>query len=94
MYKFSKRLLDLLIAGGTFLIFLPIFIPLVILLKLTGEGEIFYFQKRIGYKNQYFDIWKFATMLKNSMSMGSGSITLRDDPRVTPLGKYLSLIHI
>lgn len=89
MYKFSKRILDLIIAGGTFLIFLPIFIPLVIILKLTGEGEIFYFQKRIGYKNQYFDIWKFATMLKNSMSMGSGSITLRDDPRVTPAGKYL-----
>lgn len=56
---------------------------------LTGEGYVFYFQKRIGFKNQYFDIWKFATMLKNSPNMGTGSLTLRNDPRVTPVGKYL-----
>lgn len=56
---------------------------------LTGEGYVFYFQKRRGLKNQYFDIWKFATMLKNSPNMGTGSITLRNDPRVTPVGKYL-----
>lgn len=89
MYLFIKRLIDLIIAGFTFILFLPLFIPIVILLKLTGEGHIFYFQKRIGYKNQYFDIWKFATMLKNSPSMGSGSITLRNDPRVTPMGRFL-----
>ena len=56
---------------------------------LTGEGYVFYFQKRRGLKNQYFDIWKFATMLKNSPNIGTGSITLRNDPRVTPVGKYL-----
>lgn len=56
---------------------------------LTGEGYVFYFQKRRGFKNQYFDIWKFATMLKNSPNIGTGSITLRNDPRVTPVGKYL-----
>jgi len=61
----------------------------MIALKVTAEGYIFYFQKRIGYKNQYFDIWKFATMLKNSPNIGTGSITLRNDPRVTPIGKYL-----
>lgn len=89
MYQAIKRIIDLLISGLTFLVFLPIFVPIVIALKLTGEGEIFYFQKRIGLKNTYFDIWKFATMLKNSPSMGTGSITLRNDPRVTPVGKYL-----
>jgi len=89
MYQVIKRIIDLLISGLTFLLFLPIFIPVVIALKLTGEGEVFYFQKRIGLKNTYFDIWKFATMLKASPSMGTGSITLRNDPRVTPVGKYL-----
>jgi lipopolysaccharide/colanic/teichoic acid biosynthesis glycosyltransferase len=89
MYKILKRLLDLLIAGITFVFFLPLFIPIVIGQKLTGEGYVFYFQKRIGYKNQYFYIWKFATMLKNSPNMGTGSITLRNDPRVTPMGKIL-----
>lgn len=89
MYLFLKRALDLLIAGITFIIFLPLSIPIVILQLLTGEGYVFYFQKRIGHKNKPFDIWKFATMLKNSPSMGTGSITLRNDPRVTPMGKFL-----
>lgn len=89
MYKVFKRLIDLLIAGVTFLVFLPLFIPIVIGQKLTGEGYVFYFQKRIGYKNEYFYIWKFATMLKDSPNMGTGSITLRNDPRVTPMGKFL-----
>jgi lipopolysaccharide/colanic/teichoic acid biosynthesis glycosyltransferase len=89
MYRLLKRLLDLLIAGVTFIIFLPLFIPIVIGQKLTGEGYIFYLQKRIGYKKQYFDIWKFATMLKDSPNIGTGSITLRNDPRVTPMGKFL-----
>ena len=89
IYKILKRLMDLVIAGVTFLLFLPLFIPIVILLKLTDEGEVFYFQKRIGLKNKYFDIWKFATMLKNSPNMGTGSITLRNDPRVTKVGKFL-----
>ena len=89
MYKILKRLMDLIIAGITFIVFLPLFIPIIILLKLTGEGHVFYYQKRIGYKRKYFDIWKFATMLLDSPNMGTGSITLRGDARVTPMGKFL-----
>jgi len=94
MYIFIKRLIDLVIAGITFILMLPLFIPIVIALKLTGEGEVFYYQKRIGLKNTNFDIWKFATMLKNSPNMGSGSITLRDDPRVTTVGKWLRITKL
>ena len=61
----------------------------MIALLLTGEHYVFYFQKRIGYKNEKFSIWKFATMLKNSPNIGTGSLTVRNDPRVTPVGKYL-----
>ena len=61
----------------------------MVILKLTGEYEVFFLQKRIGYKNKEFNIWKFATMMKNSPIMGSGEITLRDDPRVTPVGRVL-----
>ncbi|MEL6864221.1 MAG: sugar transferase, partial [Bacteroidota bacterium] len=53
------------------------------------EGEVFYFQKRVGFKNQLFDIWKFATMLKNSPNMAGGLITLKKDPRLTPMGGFL-----
>ncbi len=89
MYKIIKRILDILIAGFAFIILSPILIPVMIILKLTGEHEIFYFQKRLGYKNKPFNIWKFATMLKNSPSIGTGEITLRNDPRVMPFGSFL-----
>jgi lipopolysaccharide/colanic/teichoic acid biosynthesis glycosyltransferase len=62
---------------------------IIIALKLTAEGEVFYFQERIGLNNSRFQIWKFATMLKNSMNVGTGSITLQNDFRVTPIGKFL-----
>jgi lipopolysaccharide/colanic/teichoic acid biosynthesis glycosyltransferase len=58
-------------------------------LRFTGEGEVFYFQERLGFLNKKFNIIKFATMLKNSPNMGSGSLTLRGDPRVLPFGNFL-----
>ena len=89
MYNFSKRLLDIVLSFIALIILLPIFIPIIIILKFTAEGEIFYFQERIGINNSRFQIWKFATMLKNSMDMGSGSITLQNDFRVTKIGVFL-----
>jgi lipopolysaccharide/colanic/teichoic acid biosynthesis glycosyltransferase len=89
MYSIIKRLGDLFLALLVTLILLPLFIPLFIILKLTGEGHIFYLQERIGYKNEHFNIMKFATMLLNSPNMGTGMITLRKDPRITPAGHFL-----
>jgi lipopolysaccharide/colanic/teichoic acid biosynthesis glycosyltransferase len=89
MYSLSKRLLDIIVSIIALTILLPLFIPIIILLRITAEGEVFYFQERIGLKNSRFQIWKFATMLKNSMNMGTGSITLQNDFRVTPVGKVL-----
>lgn len=64
-------------------------IPLILILLFTGEHEVFYGQKRIGYKNKEFRIWKFATMIKDSPNIGTGEITLRNDPRVTKVGGFL-----
>jgi lipopolysaccharide/colanic/teichoic acid biosynthesis glycosyltransferase len=89
MYEFFKRLLDLVVSLISLIILLPVFIPIIIILKFTAEGEIFYFQERIGINNSRFQIWKFSTMLKNSMDMGSGSITLQNDFRVTKIGVFL-----
>ncbi len=89
MYIFVKRFFDIMLSLATLVVLSPFLIPIIIGLKLTGEGEILYFQKRIGYKRRYFDIWKFATMQKNSPNIGTGSITLRNDPRVTPMGDFL-----
>jgi lipopolysaccharide/colanic/teichoic acid biosynthesis glycosyltransferase len=89
MYPFIKRFFDILLSLVVLVVLSPVLLPIIILLRLTGEGYVFYRQKRLGYKNQYFDILKFATMLKNSPNMGTGSITLRNDPRLLPMGKFL-----
>ena len=89
MYLILKRTIDITISALVLLLLFPLLLPITIALLLTAEGHVFYFQKRVGYKNEYFDIWKFATMLKNSPNMLTGSLTLRNDPRVTPVGKIL-----
>lgn len=89
MYQLFKRVFDFIIAFTALLILSPIFLFVIIGLSLTGEREVFYFQERIGYRNKKFFIWKFATMLKNSPNIGTGEITLRNDPRVTAFGKML-----
>ena len=94
MYHFIKRLIDIIASLIVILILAPFFIIIVLALLLTDEHEVFYFQERIGFKNQTFNICKFATMLKNSPNMGTGSITLRGDSRVTSVGKYLRISKI
>ena len=89
MYNLSKRILDITVSIVALTLLLPIFIPIIIILRLTAEGEVFYFQERYGIRNTKFQIWKFATMLKNSINMGTGSITVQDDPRVTKIGSFL-----
>jgi lipopolysaccharide/colanic/teichoic acid biosynthesis glycosyltransferase len=91
MYLIIKRFFDILFSLLAIIILLPIFIPIIILLLLTGEHEVFFRQNRVGYKNSIFRIWKFATMLKNSPNMGSGDVTTRNDPRVTKMGTFLRI---
>ncbi|MEO7045350.1 MAG: sugar transferase [Ferruginibacter sp.] len=89
MYQLLKRILDILLATIALILLSPVFIVVTIILLVTGEHVVFYFQKRIGHNNKPFDIWKFATMQKNSPSIGTGEITLRNDPRVTAFGRFL-----
>lgn len=90
MYKhFFKRIIDFVLAFVAITILSPILIPVIIGLLLTGEHYVFYFQKRIGYKNKSFNIWKFATMLKNSPNLVGGLHTTRKDPRILPMGGFL-----
>ena len=89
MYLLLKRLFDLTLAGTTILVLAPLLIPIMVGLKLTGEGHVWYKQERIGLKNKPFLIWKFATMLKDSANMAGGIMTTKNDPRITPMGGFL-----
>ncbi len=84
-----QRLFDLVISISALIILSPLLISVCFLLKLTGEGEIFYMQERIGIYGNKFKLLKFATMLKNSPNIGSGELTLINDSRVLPVGKFL-----
>jgi lipopolysaccharide/colanic/teichoic acid biosynthesis glycosyltransferase len=84
-----KRIIDLVVSVVALILLSPLFLLVSIILKFTGEGEVFYLQERLGFQNKKFNIIKFATMVKNSPDIGTGSLTLRDDPRVLPFGKFL-----
>ena len=89
MYKNIKRFFDFLVSFIVLILLSPLLIPISIGLKLTGEGHIFYLQKRVGFENNIFNIYKFATMLKDSPNMAGGIITTKKDPRITPMGGFL-----
>lgn len=84
-----QRILDIFFSGLALLFLAPLLLPIALLLRLTGEGEIFFLQERVGKDGKPFKLYKFASMLKNSPSIGTGTVTVKNDPRVLPLGRFL-----
>ena len=84
-----QRNLDIIFSLLAILALSPVLVPVTILLRLTGEREVFFAQQRVGKNGELFCLLKFATMLKNSPNIGAGTVTLKDDPRVLPFGKIL-----
>ncbi len=83
------RFFDILLSGTSLLALSPLLVPVLIILRFTGEREIFYFQERVGRNGKMFKLYKFATMVKNSENMGTGTVTIKNDPRVLPFGQFL-----
>jgi len=84
-----ERFFDVLFSGLALLVLSPALVFIAIILKCSGEGEVFFLQERIGKEGVTFKVVKFATMLKDSPKLGTGTVTMRDDPRVLPVGKFL-----
>lgn len=84
-----QRFLDLLLSSLALLALSPLLLPITLILRLTGEGEVFFVQQRVGLGGQPFGLYKFATMLKNSPNIGTGTVTVKGDPRVLPFGQFL-----
>jgi len=84
-----QRLFDILISAAAIVALSPILLIVMLVLRFSGEGEIFYAQRRIGKHQREFSLLKFATMLKNSPNIGTGSVTLANDPRILPAGRFL-----
>ena len=84
-----QRTFDIFFSSLALLVLSPLMIPLVIILRFSGEGEIFYKQNRVGINGESFRLLKFATMLKNSPNLRNGNMTVKNDPRILPLGNFL-----
>ena len=84
-----QRFFDILFSGVALLILSPLLLPLIVILRITGEGEVFFPQSRVGRKGTHFKLYKFATMLKDSPNMDTGTVTVKNDPRVLPMGRFL-----
>jgi lipopolysaccharide/colanic/teichoic acid biosynthesis glycosyltransferase len=84
-----QRLFDIILSGVALLVLSPLLLPIAILLRFTGEGEVFFLQSRVGKGGKAFQLFKFATMLKASPNLGTGTVTVKNDPRILPMGQFL-----
>lgn len=85
-----KRIFDMVFSAA-FLIFIASWLfPIVaLLIKLTSKGPVFFVQERWGFNNTKMNCYKFRTMYVNTNGDGKFEHTIKNDPRVTPLGKWL-----
>ena len=89
IYPLFKRACDVVLSGIGILVLVPVWMPIAVVLKLTGDHDVFYGQTRIGLGNRHFKIWKFVTMVRNAETMAGGMHTTQGDPRVTRVGRFL-----
>ena len=95
MYRrFGKRLFDVLLAGLVLVVLAPLFALIALLIRLTTDGPVFYVQERIGKDGKPFPFIKFRTMVVEAETQGAGILCLKDDPRVTTIGKILRRVSL
>ncbi len=84
-----KRLFDII---GTLIILVflsPLLIMVALAIKITSPGDIFFKQQRLGMNMEIFWMYKFRSMIPNAQNIGPGMFVEKDDPRITPVGKFI-----
>lgn len=84
-----KRLMDIVGASCAMIIFSPIMLLTAILIKLTSSGPLLFKQERVGLHNKSFMMYKFRSMVVQSTKKEEKAWTVKDDPRVTKIGKFI-----
>jgi lipopolysaccharide/colanic/teichoic acid biosynthesis glycosyltransferase len=84
-----QRIFDIVFSGLAIIVLSPLLVPIMFTLRFTGEGEIFFRQQRVGRGGEKFGLLKFATMVKDSPNMATGTVTVKNDPRILPIGHFL-----
>ncbi|RXJ02257.1 sugar transferase [Anaerobacillus alkaliphilus] len=87
--RYIKRLIDIVVSLIVFLVFLPLWLIVAVLIKATSKGPVLFLQERPGLNQRIFKVYKFRTMKPGSEKMVKGQEVMKDDDRVTAIGKLL-----
>lgn len=99
LYEVIKRLIDVICSFIGVVVLSPLFIIIAIIIKTTSKGPVFFSQKRVGKNGKEFDMYKFRSMVVNAEElkeklaakneMSGPMFKMKDDPRVTKVGKFI-----
>lgn len=99
LYEVIKRLIDIVCSFLGVLVLSPLFIIIAIIIKTTSKGPVFFSQKRVGKNGKEFNMYKFRSMVVNAEElkeklaaqneMSGPMFKMKDDPRVTKVGKFI-----
>lgn len=92
-YLLTKNLFDWCAAAVGLIALAPVMFVIAAILKLTSKGPVFYRQVRVGHNNNCFQIYKFRSMRVDAEKNGA-QWAQRNDPRVTPFGRFLRRTHL
>lgn len=94
-----KRIIDVVFSATLLIALLPLFAGVILLIKLTSNGPAFFVQKRLGLNKRIFHLYKFRSMVADADKMQTEiahlnevdgpAFKIKNDPRVTPVGKFL-----
>ena len=87
--RFIKRTIDIVGASMALLIFAIPMIIIAIIVKTTSKGPLIFCQERVGLHNKKFKMYKFRSMREQSEVKEKKAWTVKDDPRITPIGRFI-----
>ena len=88
-YRVMKTVFDVSIAGTALVLLAPLFLVIAAIIKLTSRGPVMFRQDRYGLNGETFSIYKFRTMAQDAGDTSGVTQTVKDDPRVTAIGRFL-----
>lgn len=94
MGQVVKRAEDLVLGSLAVILLSPILLVTALLVRLGSPGPIFFVQPRVGFNNETINVFKFRTMYTDMTDLGARKTTTKDDPRVTPAGRFLRRFSI
>lgn len=94
MNQLIKRAEDLVLGSLALIVLSPVLLVSALLVRFSSPGPVMFVQPRVGFNNEAIRVFKFRTMYADQTDVGARKTTTRDDPRVTPVGRFLRRFSI